>query len=372
MAKSDKSGLRDHAFAPPLDAYAFFAFVVAGCGYIAVAKLRDAPQWQVTLVPVVLMLAYAAMMLFARGFRLRSDYAGDNLYYMGFLFTLTSLGMALYRFSADSGSEDLVRNFGIAIASTIAGVALRVAFNQMRRDPIEVEHTSRLELADAARRVRRELDATVTEMNFFRRTVHQSFAEGFEDMRKVVAATTEEVVKGLKDMNERARVPVDEASQASLANLHTLTAQMITALGTTAQSLSEENGRLAKGAGDLTTALEAITARLAAISTVEHVIELKVGPVVQEIQTAAQRINVEADDRLKQFGVLADQLQAGLSQSVKTFETRTAANEEAQAILVRVTAALSHAAVTLAKAAAASRQPVRQSEPGPTEAEQTL
>ena len=357
MARSEPGSFKDQSFAPSLDAYAFFAFVVAGCGYIGVAKSQDAPQWQVTLAPVLLMLAYAGMMLFVRGLRLRSDHAGDNLYYMGFLFTLTSLGMALYRFNVDAGSDEIVRNFGIAIASTIAGVALRVAFNQMRRDPIDVEQTSRLELADAARRVKRELDATVTEMNVFRRTAHQSIAESFQDLRKAFAVTMEDVVKDLREFNAQARGPVAEASEVSLAHLHTLAAEMATALGTTAQALSQENARLAKGAGELVMAIEAITVRLAAMSTSEHLIELQVAPIIEQIKAAAHSIDAKADDRLKRFDALADRLHDSVSHVAETFDVRSAANEQAQIILVKVTAALTHAADTLAKAASTIRQP---------------
>ena len=64
--------------------------------------------------------------------------SGDNLYYMGFLFTLTSLAVSLYQFSTVGSAEQIVQNFGIAIASTIAGITLRIMFNQMRRDPVEV------------------------------------------------------------------------------------------------------------------------------------------------------------------------------------------------------------------------------------------
>jgi len=74
---------------------------------------------------------------FSRNLRLRDDQSGDNLYYMGFLFTLTSLGVSLYQFSVERAAEEIVQNFGIAIASTITGIALRVVFNQMRRDPVE-------------------------------------------------------------------------------------------------------------------------------------------------------------------------------------------------------------------------------------------
>ena len=75
-----------------------------------------------------------------------------------------------------------MQNFGIAIGSTIAGIGLRVLFNQMRRDPVEVEQRSRLELAEAARRVRRELDSSVVEFAYFRRNAQQAAADSPSDV----------------------------------------------------------------------------------------------------------------------------------------------------------------------------------------------
>src|SRR5216684_8240743 len=181
-------------------AIVFMLFVAAGAAYIVLAKLGGIGQVYVTFVPVLIMIGYALMIWLARGLRLRDDQAGDNLYYMGFLFTLTSLGVSLYQFNATRAAEEIVQNFGIAIGSTITGIALRVIFNQMRRDPIEVERTMRLELAEAARRVRRELDASVVEFGYFRRSAQQSAAdsfglmtERFDDVVAKLLASLEEV-----------------------------------------------------------------------------------------------------------------------------------------------------------------------------------
>ena len=163
--------------APPpglLSGLLFFAVVVVGSGYIVFSKLNDFSAFSVTAVPVLIMIGYAVVLGVARLFRLRDDQSGDNLYYMGFLFTLTSLAVSLYQFTSAGSAEQIVQNFGIAIASTIAGITLRILFNQMRRDPVEVEATARLELAEASRRVKRELESTVLEFGYFRRMAQQS------------------------------------------------------------------------------------------------------------------------------------------------------------------------------------------------------
>jgi hypothetical protein len=96
--------------APPISALVFVPFVLAGCIYIILSKLIGLPLLAVTLIPVVIMLGYAVLAFSARAIRLRDDQTGDNLYYMGFLFTLTSLGVALYQFTTEGGVEDIVRN----------------------------------------------------------------------------------------------------------------------------------------------------------------------------------------------------------------------------------------------------------------------
>src|SRR5215470_8796569 len=183
----------DVSYSPGISAVVFTLFVIVGCVYIVLAKLAGVGQFYVTFVPVIVMLAYALLICLARPLRLRDDQSGDNLYYMGFLLTLTSLGVSLYQFTATGAAEEIVQNFGIAIGSTITGIGLRVIFNQMRRDPIEVERIMRLELAEAARRVRRELDSTVVEFGYFRRATQQAAADSF----KQVASTFDEVAAKL-------------------------------------------------------------------------------------------------------------------------------------------------------------------------------
>ena len=85
-------------------------------------------------------------------FRLRrDDRAADNLYYLGFIFTVCALGISLYRFSvADDGRiADIVGDLGVGISTTVFGLFLRVLFLQ-REDPADVEDGVQRELIDVA------------------------------------------------------------------------------------------------------------------------------------------------------------------------------------------------------------------------------
>jgi hypothetical protein len=273
----------------------FMAFVAGGCMYIIAAKLEGIGQLYVTFVPVGIMIAYALLIYLARSLRLRDDQSGDNLYYMGFLFTLTSLGVALYQFSAVRAVEEIVQNFGIAIGTTIAGIGLRVVFNQMRRDPVEVERMMRLELAEAARRVRRELDSTAVEFGHHRRSVQQASADSFRHMMERFDEVLDKFFARLEEINVALSAPLEAASRRSADVIRDASqaigaeiAQSNTRLANASKALSERTEAIAA-------ALDEVTAKLGAMQTPERVIELRLESTAKPLTEAADRLAAQAE-----------------------------------------------------------------------------
>jgi hypothetical protein len=242
-------------------------FVVVGSIFIVVAKFAGMAQSLITLVPVAIIVSYALSLGGFRALRLRDDQSGDNIYYMGFLFTLVSLAVSLYQFTASRASEEIVQNFGIAIASTIAGIAARVVFNQLRQDPIEVELIARLELADAARRVRRELDSTVLEFAYFRRSTQQAIMEAFEEVRTRVEQVGDTILTGLEEVTAKAAVPLENASKTLGATLEELTRTVVAGLESSARELSMQTDRVATGARGIALSLDDVSKKLTAMQT---------------------------------------------------------------------------------------------------------
>jgi hypothetical protein len=170
--------------ADPTGPAIFIGFSVVGVLYIIFAKVLGVNAIMVTLVPVLLMVGYAVSIWLFKALRLRSDQSGDNFYYMGFIFTLTSLAVTLIQYADGTNAAEIIRNFGVAVASTIAGIVLRIVFNLFRRDPVEVEHESRLELSQATRAVTKELNGMLIEFSHFGRTQQQMAVEAMDEYRK--------------------------------------------------------------------------------------------------------------------------------------------------------------------------------------------
>jgi ElaB/YqjD/DUF883 family membrane-anchored ribosome-binding protein len=318
---------------PPglLNGLLFFAVVFS--------KLNGFGAVQVTLVPVLIMVAYALVLGLARLFRLRDDQSGDNLYYMGFLFTLTSLAVSLYQFSAEGSAEQIVQNFGIAIGSTIAGITLRIFFNQMRRDPVEVEQAARLELAEASRRVRRELESTVIEFGSFRRATQQSITDAVDEIDTMLKEAKDRIVGQLEGFALEANKPLQDASKKSGETVEQLNARVLETFETVAKQLAEDGARLSTSTAAIVTSIDDVVSRLAALQTPEHIIEVKLNPVIQGltrvVSTFGKNAEVQAisvNSNLKQTQALSSAITILLSEIRAAEAARAASDPSAAAV----------------------------------------
>jgi len=275
----------------------FFGVVVFGSGYIIFSKLHDFGALAATAVPVLVMIGYAVL-LGARLFRLRDDQSGDNLYYMGFLFTLTSLAVSLYQFSAAGSAEQIVQNFGIAIASTIAGITLRIMFNQMRRDPVETEATSRLELAEASRRVKRELESSILEFGYFRRMTQQSITDVLDEVRESIGKAHQQYAGELAKLATSTSLPFEESSKVSGATLASLNKRTVEVLEISRQ-LVQEGEELARNTTSIVRSIDALFARLTAHQTSEEAIGTQLVPMIERLTEAVDALNDNAQTQAR-------------------------------------------------------------------------
>jgi hypothetical protein len=163
-------------------------------------------------VVALVMLGYFVVAGFAPRFRLRRDQAGDNAYYLGLLFTLISMSLVLARVTqGESIVERLLAAFGVALTSTILGVALRIVLHQMRVDPIDVEETTRQELLDASNRLKASLENSSREFARFPLELHtatqDAVREVFQGWTKLIKESVESANASLAgEMNALAAI----------------------------------------------------------------------------------------------------------------------------------------------------------------------
>ncbi|MBY3425508.1 hypothetical protein HFN86_35965 [Rhizobium laguerreae] len=287
-----KSAIRDYG---PLVLFALTT--IGGMVFIWTAKLWGWPTAVVTVVPLLLMATYFLASLLLAGFRLLNEQAGDNLYYMGFLFTLSSLGVSLYLFAGETSIDTIVRNFGIAVTSTIAGVTLRILFNQMRRDPLDIERSARHELAEMTRRVRTELDSSAREFSNYRRVSNQMLSEGFDEIARQAEKNGEDIRKAIESLSKEAIKPIQEAAQQLSAIIESHNKTINDSNNNAAAKLTETTGQLSTIIDRFGGAVESVGARLGEIRAPEDVIKIELTPVIESIRemTEVHLKRMEAD-----------------------------------------------------------------------------
>lgn len=114
-------------------------------GLIAQLVLRlwlDVSAVIVTVILLLLMSVYAALIQVNSATKTGSDRSGDTLYFLGFIFTTITLGIALFKIGGndrDFATSIVLYDLGIGIATTIWGLVLRVIFSLMRTGIEEIE-----------------------------------------------------------------------------------------------------------------------------------------------------------------------------------------------------------------------------------------
>lgn len=292
-----------------LDRWAFFVLAVSGS--VAIVVLRNMPIDPLWIVPVPLgaIVLYALIVLITGRFRLREDRAADNCYYMGFIFTLVSLAYALYTFRVGGEATDgLIHDFGIALVSTIVGVAARLLLNQFRTDPVEIEREARLDLAETAQKLRSQLQQSVVEFQNYQISLQQS-------LREAMMATSEQTEKSLESTTDR----FEAVSTALLDRID----HLFEAHEANASKLTQASGRTVD-------ALESLVRRIEEVEAPRDLIEQALSPAVQEIRSAAEAVGKRARSEGQQIKRLTSLVENALAAG--------------EALEKRITTAADHAA----------------------------
>jgi methyl-accepting chemotaxis protein len=153
--------------------------IVATCGFFFILGLRlyNYDTKIVTALAVAIMFVYGILAYRIPAVALRLDQLGDNIYYLGFIFTLASLSAALIQIQEETDIKRLIGSFGIALFTTIVGIAGRVLFVQMRGDLDEVEESVRRDLVATSAELRAQLNLSLREFQTFHTGVLQATSE---------------------------------------------------------------------------------------------------------------------------------------------------------------------------------------------------
>jgi len=228
-----------------IDRWAFLVFAAGGAAAIWLIKAIGVDALLAAAGAVLLMLGYAAI-VGTGATKLRADQAGDNCYYLGLIYTLASLSFAIFTFDPANTATTIVQGFGVALASTVMGLILRVFFSQSRVDLVDAEENARIALTEAASQVRAQLDGMVQTFAHFAHQTQQHLQEMRDQVRidvQAVGNTARSTVDRAKGQAiEAIAVQATESTDAT-KKLATAVNRLVTSLHAHADNIGELEGK---------------------------------------------------------------------------------------------------------------------------------
>jgi hypothetical protein len=320
----------------------FILFLVAGV--VAVFFLKLGPfdpstaKWYAAGAASAALILYAGIAQRLDHYQLRGDRLGDNCYYLGFLLTLASMAAALIQFDLSSENrgevlERLIGSFGIALFSTFVGIALRVAFLQMRREVDDLEEQIRQDLQERANSLKSQLLMAVSELESFRLRTRQVLDERLIETTDLFATQS-------KDQIERIVALAQQVADEGSRTLQTHTKQAmaleeaIRAQTAAAANLAERLGkidvppdlfrveivrlaeRLAEIAGPFQASATDFSERIRAIDIPVDLVATRLVPFTEAIERATASVDRLANAELERRNAL-DEATANAARAIQ-------------------------------------------------------
>jgi len=236
--------------------WAFAAALIAGTLGIGLSwvlsNLGWIPQalanWITVLVPLGAMVGYVLI-------GLRHEHAdtgfADSVYYMGFLFTLIAMAVSLLGVGSATGVTTIVARFGIAVVTTIVGLALRILLTNFRPGAEDSRALAEDALAETATRLKTILEGVSRDMLAQSQLMTSSLKSAVEKMDLELAAALESSISVRSDATSEFRKSLATSSH-SIGDF----------VDQTTTSVSKGNTAIHKQVRELTGQLEVLRSEL--------------------------------------------------------------------------------------------------------------
>ncbi len=178
-----------------------------GFAIIIIGNLLGIGPWWLAATVSAAMGGFAYSVRSVRDIYVSGDAKGDSIYYLGLLFTFAALVAALIAFdwetsdAAGSSTSGAIRNFGIALLTTIVGLAGRVWFSMSQESPGDIAHTTKSALEEAVSAMKGSLDRARDDLD----TLAGKFRESTKDLGKTtatIAATAKKAVETSESLDK--------------------------------------------------------------------------------------------------------------------------------------------------------------------------
>ncbi len=163
-------------------------------------------------VPIAIMLLYVLIGVISPDPALTPEKFADSCYYLGFIFTITSIIFSLFDLpNIGTQMSAIAVRFGAAMTSTVLGLAVRVVFVSFRLDMDDAMKLAENKVVDATYQLRDQLTIALEKLRVFERQVDDTttqsvacVASGIEELSKSYGTKLSEFLEQLTDAHTKA------------------------------------------------------------------------------------------------------------------------------------------------------------------------
>lgn len=230
-------------------ALGFLFIAIVGFGNIGAADGRLSIWSILFLVGMMAVYIYTAY----GNEHVSADTKGDGTYYLGLLFTVFALLVALIRVARVLTSGDpaatgiVIENFGYALITTVVGLAGRVWFTMGQESPGDLALTATRAFDDAVEQMRSSVVRGGQVMEDLLGHLHES-AAGLEKTTAAIGGTAENAVRTAKSLEEYSTKVAETAAEFSsgIVSMNTQAKQTRDSLEALDQSIGASAASVAK------------------------------------------------------------------------------------------------------------------------------
>jgi hypothetical protein len=247
--------------------------------------------------------------------------------------------------TASKQVTDVIRDFGVALSTTLVGIVLRVFLNQLREDPSDIEEAIQNELFEQSQKLSGQIRAAIVAIDEVRAETADKLKNYVFAMRQVVDEHEGRVVE-LRDATSKLAKSVEKlATDLSAAEIPT--------------------GRLRDAAAETVAALEGARNAMAAVELGGRSLVTQfemTGRSIQGISTQATALSTASDNAAasaevarKAFGALGEASQAAAVRVLSSVESFEAAARSMTGTVEAAAAATDEHAAAMLRVAEATR-----------------
>ncbi|SDZ14189.1 hypothetical protein [Nitrosomonas sp. Nm58] len=194
----------------------FLITIILKIGFSLAGFLQDDPWVLGFTIPLLIMAAYIAIGIKYRNNDVPDDKFADSCYYLGFIFTITSIIVCLFDLP-NIGTEinNISIRFGAAMVSTVFGLIVRVYLVSFKRDASDAIEDAEVAVIEASNKFREQLVIAFEKMCDFQSEADKAIKASVERANLQIEALSknhaDKLISFFSDLTEQNRKTLTDA-----------------------------------------------------------------------------------------------------------------------------------------------------------------